>query len=728
MSLAQTQYHSSFDWETIDITMNVSDLMSTATMKVVGGTKPAFFQDTQVIQNGKCLFEGIVPRIGKTSSSKRNHLGVRGNQNTVSMCSHEWYLSHRRVPMGLLSTSAAMKPEDLITRLVSGDDWTLVNKTMSAPGPLEREGMGLEELPSGRLILFGGSRTDGTTVTDFNDIYYSDDRGETWIKNPADAPWAARRYFGHCMHNGKIYLSGGLSGSTILTFYDDVWESADGLTWIQKVTHAEFGLRARHEMVSDGTRLYVMFGRNSAPTGSPYLATIFHSNDNGATWFLTTQNPATGSSVPGEREGTAVVRLAGIFYCFGGNAGADYLRDVYSGTGTTVITWTRLADAPWEGRYLHRPAVFNSKIWLSGGIGLNSNVFPEVWTTTTCATWLQEASSDVGRFGHALVASADRLSIALGQGTGGIYYSSMRYRDDDPITHPRSGIYIHYIQPCTAWGDTLEAKQFVWNANTTVLDALDEVLKYINYVPLVKPVLSGSTRRPEFYACHEDEIDTHLDLPAPITITKGDLTVVDEPEEDDDRDELINWVHIAAVNTVNGRWYHGFAEAEDIDIIVDYYEELTGAPASSDSAGQAWAQTKAEEFLAFFQTANLLYTVSFVDRPEDFEVYQKVTFTGYDDIPGDTLRVVGMTHAMNHFKTITTLTLSVDTKFSNRKRLTRLVGSAFGYEQAKIQEKIYVDLSKMAVGKIGTIYTDHTADINLVKTGMVVRTRLMTWS
>jgi hypothetical protein len=65
----------------------------------------------------------------------------------------------------------------------------------------------------------------------------------------ADAPWAARDRFGAVYFQNKIWVLGGSCGSTFhgyQTLFNDVWSSADGVTWEQLATNAPWSPRCFH--------------------------------------------------------------------------------------------------------------------------------------------------------------------------------------------------------------------------------------------------------------------------------------------------------------------------------------------------------------------------------------------------------------------------------------------------------------------------------------------------
>lgn len=90
------------------------------------------------------------------------------------------------------------------------------------------------------------------------------------------------------------------------------------------------------------------------------------------------------------------------------------------------VTWTKASDnAPnATGRFGHTCVVFASKIWLIGGTG--SSVQNDVWSTSDGITWTQETASAgwAARHSHASVVYNNRIWVMGGQ-NGGTFYNDV---------------------------------------------------------------------------------------------------------------------------------------------------------------------------------------------------------------------------------------------------------------------------------------------------------------
>jgi N-acetylneuraminic acid mutarotase len=86
----------------------------------------------------------------------------------------------------------------------------------------------------GDLYLIGGKQQTTFPNTEYkNDVWKSEDDGDTWANILDDAPWSARGRHAAWIFDDRIWIGGGQSGST--SYLNDIWYSEDGITWRQNV-------------------------------------------------------------------------------------------------------------------------------------------------------------------------------------------------------------------------------------------------------------------------------------------------------------------------------------------------------------------------------------------------------------------------------------------------------------------------------------------------------------
>lgn len=213
--------------------------------------------------------------------------------------------------------------------------------------------------------VLGGYRAQGALYEEkfFNDVFYSSDM-MVWSSKTAAADWAARGFHTSVVFDDMMYVLGGVSKDTEdnLVLYDDVWYSEDGANWEQEETETHWSPRFGHtsvvfEVRAGEPRIFVMGGQ----TGSDFTAKSSYSNDvwssaDGITW---TEETASAGWV-GRRDHASVVYDGKIWVIGGwyrdGGISKD-LNDVwYSEDGETWVE--AKPDAAWSARRSISAVVF----------------------------------------------------------------------------------------------------------------------------------------------------------------------------------------------------------------------------------------------------------------------------------------------------------------------------------------------------------------------------------
>jgi len=218
-----------------------------------------------------------------------------------------------------------------------------------------------------RLWTSGGF--NGTANT--NDVWYSAN-GISWTQATANAQWAKRASQGGVVFNGKMWIYGGIDG---ITYFNDVWYSSDGTTWTKATTNAQWVARAYPGAVVFNNKMWVTAGTTTGAAAGG-VNDVWYSSD-GTTWTKATTNAQWIG-----RYGQSVISYnTKILLMMGRDTAGIEVNDVwYSSDG---ISWTStINNAEWIGRYISRAEVFNNKIWIMGGqenaSGADKN---DVWYT-----------------------------------------------------------------------------------------------------------------------------------------------------------------------------------------------------------------------------------------------------------------------------------------------------------------------------------------------------------
>lgn len=154
----------------------------------------------------------------------------------------------------------------------------------------------------------------------YQDLWRSRD-GRTWEQvQPATLHWSPRGMIGHhaVLHDRMWILGGGTydtpSRPTRL-FFNDVWSSADGVTWTCHLQHAPWAPRQYHEIAAWDDRLWVLEGWD----GRGNRKDVWHSPDG--------------------------------------------------------VCWEELPDTPWSPRHAASVCVFDDALWVIAGNNMESDVW-----------------------------------------------------------------------------------------------------------------------------------------------------------------------------------------------------------------------------------------------------------------------------------------------------------------------------------------------------------------
>jgi len=145
----------------------------------------------------------------------------------------------------------------------------------------------------GKLWVMGGQTVPGFAKADevfYRDIWNSDD-GVNWRKvDPQEPYWPQRGMIGGAaVFRGRMYVMGGGTYETPKEpkrkFFNDVWSSPDGRHWTRHVEHAPWAPRQYHEVAVFDARLWVLEGWNQTNRND-----VWHSAD-GVTWHEVKNTP-----------------------------------------------------------------------------------------------------------------------------------------------------------------------------------------------------------------------------------------------------------------------------------------------------------------------------------------------------------------------------------------------------------------------------------------------------
>jgi hypothetical protein len=214
------------------------------------------------------------------------------------------------------------------------------------------------------LLLVGGR--DSTVF--LNDVWASEDGGETWARRGSQPPFEPRGY--HTLvvaSSGCVVLA---AGQNFRAFFNDVWTSCDeGHSW-QLLSPAGrndsgiFSARAGAAMaLHPATGQLVMTGGSYSPssifpTSRQFFNDVWASSDGGANWARATPAAAwPARSGPRLVAASASASASTELFLVAGEVGfapANQFGDVWRTVGGDLAVWTRVsANSSWAPRSGH---------------------------------------------------------------------------------------------------------------------------------------------------------------------------------------------------------------------------------------------------------------------------------------------------------------------------------------------------------------------------------------
>jgi hypothetical protein len=272
--------------------------------------------------------------------------------------------------------------------------WTLVTPNAAfAP----RDGAGALAFQS-KMWLLGGWNPSNKEFfpTKCNSEVWSSKDGKTWTLELKKAPWEERHTAGYVVYQDKMWIIGGdpLQGH----YQPDVWNSSDGKDWRQVTDKTPWGQRALHHTVVYDGKIWVMGGQTVpqfAPAAEEFYNDVWNTTD-GVNW---TQVSAHAPWAARGMIGGAAV-LGGRMWILGGGTydtpqhplPRKFYNDVWS--SADGVQWQRHTEAaPWHARQYHDVAVFDGCLWvMEGGFFTNAQDAPkfnqnDVWYSADGTTW-----------------------------------------------------------------------------------------------------------------------------------------------------------------------------------------------------------------------------------------------------------------------------------------------------------------------------------------------------
>ena len=184
--------------------------------------------------------------------------------------------------------------------------------------------------------------------------------------------------------NDDQWAIGGYRGVGLETGYkDDIYRSSDGVIWNTSVLNPGFASRTFHASVVHDDRLWVLGGESGQRPSVTFNLNDVWSSADGVTWTAATINAGFSK----RRYATAASFDGKLWVIAGQDEAFNWKNDIWS--SQDGVTWTQVtANAPFSSRGNAKTFVFDNKLWVVGGNDDNS-IKSDIWYTTDGVTWTE---------------------------------------------------------------------------------------------------------------------------------------------------------------------------------------------------------------------------------------------------------------------------------------------------------------------------------------------------
>lgn len=266
----------------------------------------------------------------------------------------------------------------------------------------------------------------------------------------------------------------------------------------------------------------------------------------------------------------------------------------------------------------------------------------------------------------------------------------------------------------TLWADpsTGIQKTFFFEDKETIVQCVDRIAEYMDYIFFRRWTVSGSVYTPAAYFIPESDIDSEtdgLDLPAKVTITPTSYAVISPARYERSGGENFNRIIVRCQDLETSQWFMAIKETAEIGTgaIPRTYKETNG-----NISKQEEADNRADDLYDYYCTPILKYTVLLRAR-SDLQLIQLLAFSGFTGkITNADYRIVEILYryadqgAVNH----TQVVVIPDSQFRAYLQLKRTFSDTVAKMRAIIQD---IRNGEMSVD-IGTVRAINGNEVTMV--------------
>ncbi len=356
--------------------------------------------------------------------------------------------------------------------------------------PLAREMLFVVPATGGVRVRVRVTEAGQVTQTVFHTLVPSQKRKYRWTKLTEDLPFGPRDGTGGVVYHGRMYAIGGWNPilyPTALTT-NDVWSSADGLTWVQEKANTftnpatfdpALDWEGRHfgGYVVHDDKMFIVGGD---PLQGDYQNDIW-SSTNGKDWSRVTPtwgiNPTRTFSYVAEFQNKIWLLGGQSFSSFGlGNVTPAAHSDVWN--TFDGLAWNKVPPTTqvWSGRgIIGNQATLNGRLWVVAGGLYDDALFPrgrtyvDTWSTADGASWTREAEDPpfAPRYYHSLATFDGRMWVMGGFNDYGNLADNW-YTADGSNWYPSTDPSIVPRHAGTVW--VKDATTMYWGSGNAIYD------------------------------------------------------------------------------------------------------------------------------------------------------------------------------------------------------------------------------------------------------------------
>lgn len=277
--------------------------------------------------------------------------------------------------------------------------------------------------------------------------------------------FSVRRWHRSVVFNNKIWVIGGEDG---LNTNNQIWNSTDGFTWTQITpTGSAFLSPTGGKLLVYNNKLWLIEGFVGGPSSS---SNVYNSTD-GINW---TQLSTSGTIYTDRHFFDAVV-YDNKMWVIGGlsDSGTVGNSDIWSSTDGVNWTQSTPIGTYFNGRFHHKMAVFNNKMYVIGGANNNGlNVYGDVWSSTNGINWTKETNDGAyfsGRYSHEVVVKGDTMYVIGGADVYGAF--------NDEIWKTTNGSTWTKLTLSNSFGARRDFQAFLFNNKICVIGGYNNNMK-----------------------------------------------------------------------------------------------------------------------------------------------------------------------------------------------------------------------------------------------------------